>query len=139
LTTNLQNFVRANPIIIERKIPVVVVVLLATTAGEQRVREAILREFGQNIDLRVCEHIGEMLTAFYKSNKIWNTELEAERALNLLRELGSRIYRKNPLGYGDMGLLVVFPQTVPNNSLPILHSPARGSDAWYPLFPRPIN
>jgi hypothetical protein len=138
LQNNLRNFFAANPIITERNIPVIVVVLFATATGEQFLREAIIHEMGTNVDLRVCEHIEAGLQAFAESGA-WASESEAERAYSLVRTLGSRVYKKRPLGYGDLGLLLVFPQTVPNNTLPILHSPAKGSEKWDPLFPRPVN
>jgi hypothetical protein len=52
LRTNLRSFLAANPVIGERKIPVIVVVLFATAAGEQLLRAAIVGETGANIDLR---------------------------------------------------------------------------------------
>jgi hypothetical protein len=138
LRMNLQHFLAANPTIHERKMPVIVVALFATTSGEQSLRKAIIAEMGSNIDLRVCEHIEPSLRALGEGGA-WASETEAEHANGLVRTLGARVYKKHALGYGDLGLLLVFPQTVPNNNLPILHSHARGSDRWDPLFPRPVN
>jgi hypothetical protein len=138
MRNNLRGFLAQNPVITERGIPVIVVVLFATVEGEQHLREIIIREMGTNIDLRVCEYIETGLKAFGNSGA-WASESEAERAHSLVRGLGQRVYKKRPLGYGDLGLLLVFPQTVPNNALPILHSEAKGSGRWDPLFPRPIN
>jgi hypothetical protein len=138
LRTNLRSFLADNPLISERKIPVIVVVLFATAIGETVLREAMIAEMGSNIDLRVCEHIDKTLEAF-GDHVGWVSEAEAESAQGLIRALGARIYKNHPLGYGDLGLLLVFPPTVPNNSLPILHSPAKGQDRWEPLFPRPVN
>jgi hypothetical protein len=138
LRNNLRSFLAVNPVISERAIPVIVVVLFATASGEQLLREAIVCEMGTNVDLRVCEHIDARLQAFGESGA-WVSEMEAERAYSLVRSLGTRVYKQRPLGYGDMGLLLVFPQTVPNNTLPVLHSHAKGSVRWDPLFPRPVN
>jgi hypothetical protein len=138
LQTNLRNFLAANPTISERKIPVIIVVLFATASGEQFLREAMIAEMGTNIDLRVCEHIEKTLQAF-GDHEGWASETEAEHAHSLVRALGARIYKNHPLGYGDLGLLLIFPQTAPNNSLPILHSQAKGPDRWDPLFLRPVN
>jgi hypothetical protein len=41
--------------------------------------------------------------------------------------------KKNPKGYGDSGLLVVFNHGCPNNSIPILHV---DNKKWTGLFPR---
>jgi hypothetical protein len=138
LRNNLGSFLAANPVITERNTPVIVVVLFATATGEQLVREAIICEMGTNVDLRVCERIEAGLQAFGDSGA-WASESEAERAYSLVRTLGARVYKKRPFGYGDLGLLLVFPQTVPNNTLPVLHSQAKGSERWDPLFPRPVN
>lgn len=46
---------------------------------------------------------------------------------------GKRADRKNPKGFGNCGLLVVFQHRAPNNSLPILHM---DHDHWVGLFPR---
>jgi hypothetical protein len=138
LLTNLRGFLAENPMIKERMIPVIVVVLLATATGEAVLRDAMEKEMGSNIDLRVCEHVETTLQAFGDEGA-WASLAESERANSLVRTLGTRVYRNHPLGYGDLGLLLVFPQTVPNNSLPILHSQAKGSDRWEPLFPRPVN
>jgi len=40
---------------------------------------------------------------------------------------------KNPKGYGDTGLVVVFSHTITNNSLPVL---GKSTDDWEPLFRR---
>jgi hypothetical protein len=138
LRANLRSFLAANRMISDRKLPIIVVVLFAAATGEQLLREAIVGQMGSNVDLRVCENIEARLKAFGESGT-WASESEAERAYSLIRTLGGRIYKKRPLGYGDLGLLLVFPQTVPNNSLPILHSSAKGPDRWDPLFPRPVN
>src|SRR5262249_15019266 len=104
----------------------------------QGVLEAIVREIGSNSDIRVCEHIEPGLQAFGE-NGAWSSRSEEDRAYSLVRTLGERVYKKRPLGYGELGLLLVFPRTVPNNSLPILHSRAKGAERWDPLFERPVN
>ena len=139
LQANLRSFLEANPVITEKGIPIVVVVLFATASGERYLRNVMIAEMGANVDLRVCEYIDDDLHAFGPDAGAWASETEAERARGLVMELGAKIYKKQPMGYGDLGLLLVFPQTVPNNALPILHSLGKGPDGWKPLFPRPVN
>jgi hypothetical protein len=138
LQENLRKFLAENPIIATRKIPVITIVLLATVPGEQSLRDA-MAEMCPHMDLRVCEHIDDTLFAFGKRSSIWSSDVEAEQAASLLQNLGQRIYKGSPLGFGGMGLLLVFPQTVPNNALPLLHSAAKRALPWIPLFPRPVN
>ena len=67
-------------------------------------------------------------------------ERKEEEAEALCRDIGSTIYKRSPFGFGGLGLLVVFPTTVPNNTLPMLHSASKEVDrAWKPLFPRPTK
>jgi len=114
-----------------------VISLIATETAYDRLTEAF-QGLEIDADFRACEVIGDEHRAFPDSKSGWETEDAWYRAKALCEELGTHIYPKNPLGYGDMGLLLVFPTTVPNNSLPILHSRSKpGSDKkWVPLFHR---
>lgn len=96
---------------------------------------------GIDVDFRTCEILPPEQFAFPTNATVWGSPDVEARAKALCIDLGSRIYRKNPLGYGGMGLLVVFPTTVPNNTLPILHSFSKtgSSQPWTPLFSRPVH
>jgi hypothetical protein len=124
-----------------RSIPVRAVTLVATQTGQNRILQAISRIEGVDIDFRNCEMLTKESFAFPTEGQVWSSDEEEARAKALCVDLGSKIYHKNPLGFGNMGLLVVFPTTVPNNSLPILHSYARpGSGlSWVSLFPKITN
>lgn len=118
------------------------ITLVATESAQSK----ILRKFQNlehiDVDFRSCEILPKEAFAFPEDVEVWDTNEDKERAKSLCIDIGSKIYNKRtPLGYGNMGLLVVFPTTVPNNSLPILHSYARtgSSQAWVPLFPRTVN
>jgi hypothetical protein len=122
-------------------IKVRVITLVATEEAQAR----IVRQVGEmqdiDIDFRSCEILPSSAFAFPPTASPWRSEEEAARAKALCNDLGTRIYPQNPLGYGGLGLLIVFPTTVPNNSLPILHSRSRTSShhKWEPLFPRIAN
>jgi hypothetical protein len=130
---------RNGPAILERKIPIVVVVLTAHSNGLAR----LFREVGAlaelNVDVRVCEQLSPNHVAFEQSPGIWKDETEFDQARSLVTSLGRRINGSTPLGFANQGLLVVFPKTCPNNSLPILHSDAPGQTSWRHLFRRPRN
>lgn len=114
-----------------------VISLVSTRVAYDRLTEAF-QKLDVDTDFRSCEVIGDELCAFPESKAGWGSEDDWYRAKALCEQLGTYIYPKNPLGYGDLGLLVVFPTTVPNNSLPILHSSskARSDKKWVPLFLR---
>jgi hypothetical protein len=119
-----------------------IVSLFATKDGEARVRREIKHSSSVRCDLRVCEMVGSDLQAFPDSGDdlgFWTSAEERDKAKALCVDLGARIYKKEPLGFGGKGLLLVFPNTVPNNSVPILHSDSRSNPEWKPLFERPVN
>jgi len=139
LSRNFERFFEENRNVLKRDtINVVIIALSALPAGEANVRRRLGVFDQKRIDLRVCEPLDRTHVAFGGDNVIFSDDEEFERAKSLCRDLGALIYRENPLGYGNQGLLVVFPQTVPNNSLPILHSNSK-KPGWVPLFPRLVN
>ncbi len=120
------------------KVPLSVVVLCGTSNGEAAVRALLEREM-ENADLEVCETIGEDSFAFPDGLGFWESNEEKSTAKTLARNLGARVQKRAPLGYGEQGLLVTFSRNCPNNSLPILHGTGRGETNWHPIFPRQIS
>jgi hypothetical protein len=140
LSKKVADFISAHRSVLqESNAFVAVIALLGTAKGEEAVRRRISQLGGVNVELRICEPIAPACYAFVPNCGIWTSEGEMQQAKALCVRLGSAIYGNNPLGYGDMGLLVTFPSTCPNNTLPILHSFGKGERAWSPLFPRPVN
>jgi AAA+ ATPase superfamily predicted ATPase len=142
LSKKLPAFIRENEVAV-RKLgaPLIVVSITATDIGQEKVRESMEEFDWLDFELRTCEPLTSDLFAFSKENSIWQNTDDFDRASALCRDLGVNIYRDSPLGYGDQALLVVFPETCPNNTLPIIHSPSRQNAArrWSPLFPRIVN
>lgn len=139
LADNIEKFVAENGHIVG-SIPIKIVTLTAT-ANAQATISRRLEKMNFDIEFRTCEILARELYVFPEGGGVWKSDDDAGRAKALCENLGSRIYRQAPYGFGGLGLLVVFPTTVPNNSLPILHSYAKPSSGktWTPLFPRVIN
>ena len=116
-------------------IPLSVVALCGTARGERRVRKH-LEESMSNADLEVCETLESRHFAFGETAGFWESEDERDEAKALLTQLGVRVQKQRPLGFGNQGLLLTFSRNCPNNSLPILHGYGRGEHQWDPLFPR---
>jgi hypothetical protein len=136
---NLSAFVdRHEDILRALNLPVNAMALAVTSQGEAHVREAMCKFDWLNFDLRYIDLVGPQDVAFAAEPGIWSNLEERDRAKALCEDLGACIYPHNPLGFGSHGLLLVFPQNCPNNSLPILHSPSTSSAnrLWRPLFPR---
>ena len=135
----LSAFVREHRVIL-CKTKLRVAVLVATPEGRARVSKMVEEFQDVDIEFRAAEVLSTSDRAFTPDLTEWHSTPRGEDAKALCRDLGSRIYKRRPFGYGGLGLLVVFPTTVPNNTLPILHSTSKVFDQpWKPLFPRPTN
>jgi hypothetical protein len=112
--------------------------VVATHTAEKRIRTSLQRIEGIESDFRTCEILPSENYALPEDKSGFRSEEEWERAKALCENLGSKIDRRRPLGYGGMGLLVVFPTNVPNNTIPIFRSHSRSATEvkWMPLFER---
>ena len=115
-------------------IPLSIVVYCGTKEGEEKVRSFLVDKM-RNTDLQVCETLGSDSFAFTEKLGIWETEGEKSEARMLIKNLGMRIQKKDPLGYADQGLLLTFSRNCPNNTLPIIHGKGK-SGSWKPIFER---
>ena len=138
LSHSLKTLVEQHSALVETKI--FVAVLVATPESERMILRTIGKVENVEIVFRAGEILIEQNRAFPKDISFWKSKKRMEDTEALCRDLGSKIYKRRPFGYGGQGLLVVFPTTVPNNTLPILHSSSKDpSFPWKPLFPRPVN
>ncbi len=136
LSANLKTFFAENAAYLNaRSIPVVIAVMYATTEAEERIRDTLKEVAYPAVDFIVCRHLSEKHRVLDRSD-IWADEPEKNQARQIVESVGRQIYKDNPLGYGGMALNLVFFDTCPNNSLPILHSAGKN---WKPLFPRIAN
>jgi hypothetical protein len=85
------------------------------------------------IEVHVCDHLDDRDRVFSGSSKFFDDHQQRDEALALCREVGSTLEKNHPLGYGDSQLAVVFEDTTPNNSLPVLWKKKK---SWTALFPR---
>jgi len=141
LAGNVSNFLSKNARVLQKQnVPIILVALAATPDGEAYVRTEVEKIEWADFDLGIGDLLSDQDFAF-SGNGIWKDPDELARAKALCSDICSCIYRDSPLGYGGQGLLVVFPDTCPNNSLPILHSQAHPASKrkWNPLFPRLVD
>lgn len=120
-------------------IPILAIVMISTEEGEKKILSTIKTTQFCPMELYVCEHVNPNSYAFpVKELGFWESQDERDRAKALCMRLGTGLY-KTPLGYSSQGLLLVMPDTCPNNSLPILYKTNQGTTNWRPLFPRPTS
>ncbi len=89
------------------------------------------------VDFNATHVFGEEVLALDNQSDIFENTEEIKFANEILLQLGRELTPQMPLGWGDMGSLVVFHNTVPNNTLPIFWCSGVVNDKpWKPLFPR---
>jgi hypothetical protein len=96
-----------------------------------------VREKCAGVQVVAAKMFGDDLRACAGESAIFENEDELRFARDVLLQLGRELYPDAPLGFGDLGALVAFHNSVPNNTLPIFWSNGRvGERAWKPIFPR---
>lgn len=120
------------------KVKVRVVALAATSDGQRLILGRFAKVQNLDLDFQTCQILGPESFALPPDKSGFGSEDEWERAKSLCSDLGSKIDKRRPFGFGGLGLLVVFPTNTPNNTLPILRSYSKAGlgKVWRPLFER---
>ena len=97
-----------------------------------------LREEFPDLEVNCMKCFGDEVRALSPDASIFGDDAELQFVREMVLQLGRELVRQNPLGFGDMGLLVAFSNTIPNNTLPIFWSDGSVAEKpWAPLFSRP--
>ncbi|HYX18645.1 MAG TPA: hypothetical protein VE944_30620 [Nostoc sp.] len=99
----------------------------------QELVEKKLIELSLDVKIHICDPLDESAKVFSEKSTIFSNSNERGEARVVAYEHGIKLVKNNPLGFGDCQSAVIFPDTCPNNSLPILWS---DSNNWIPLFKR---
>ena len=98
---------------------------------------AAARQSFPGVDVVAATLLGDELRACDEAADIFAEDSERRFAKEILQQLGRELSPRAPLGHGDMGALVVFHNTTPNNTLPIFwRGGVVGERPWRALFPR---
>ena len=111
---------------------VVLIVLVGFCNARSRIERFIARH-ELDADVYFCEELGNEHMAFSEQSAVFADRRELEAAKQVAESVGVKLEPRIPLGHGGSESLVVFYQSCPNNTLPILWSQ---SPRWRPLFPR---
>jgi len=97
----------------------------------------LLKNNFPKVEFFAANVFGDEVSALDRNAGIFSNEEEIKFAQDILIQLGRELTPQRPLGFGDMGALVAFHNTVPNNTLPIFWCNGKVNDKpWKPLFPR---
>jgi hypothetical protein len=98
--------------------------------------ERLQKKFSR-VNFLAINTFGDEVKALDPNAGIFENEKEINFARDMLTQIGRQLYQQYPLGRADMGALVCFANTIPNNTLPIFWSGGKANDKpWRPLFPR---
>lgn len=98
--------------------------------------EAVRKAF-PHLEVVAATVLGDELRGCEEAAEIFPDEAERRFAEDVLQQIGRELTPSAPLGFGNMGALVVFHNGAPNNTLPIFWSAGNvGERPWKPLFPR---
>ena len=97
-----------------------------------------LKEEFPDVDVAFMQCFGDEVRALSPEAGIFERDEERAFAEEMLIQVGRELVSQFPLGFGSMGLLVCFHNTIPNNTLPVFWSNGTVAEKpWEPLFPRP--
>ncbi|MDD3473369.1 MAG: AAA family ATPase [Syntrophaceae bacterium] len=130
--TGLQSIIKEATV--NRGLKVFFIVVIAYSEGWKNLEKSF-EQIGLPIETHACEILDEKAMCFGGKSSVFPDPAEREFAKKVAVTYGKQIVRKNPLGYGDLQLAVVFERGCPNNSLPILWSESV-TPKWMPLFKR---
>jgi hypothetical protein len=98
----------------------------------------IRKEIGDIVTIQASRNLDDEDRVFSKTAKIFETEDERKYSEEIFRHIGQQLIRDHPLGWGNCQSLVIFENTVPNNTLPPLWCSGTVDERpWIPLFQRP--
>jgi hypothetical protein len=107
-------------------------VMFAFPEAIRRARQAC-----PDVEVIAANLLGDDLRALDEEAELFSGDAERRFATEVLTQIGRELLPGAPLGYGDMGALVVFHNAAPNNTLPIFWSNGTVNERpWKPLFPR---
>ena len=111
-------------------------IIVIALVGFDQARDVIEKFFDQNGldgDVYFCDELGPEDRIFSEGSAVFREPNQRELAKQTAEAKGVILERRHPLGYHDSQTSVVFFQSCPNNTLPILWCENAG---WFPLFAR---
>lgn len=107
-------------------------VIAGFSESKKKIEETLLKE-GVDIQILIGDPLDESEMCFSESSRYYTSVTDRGLAKDICYEIGVKLEKQNPLGYGNLQAGIIFSKTCPNNTLPILW---KKSNDWIPLFER---
>lgn len=120
-------------VIAARNIKVVIAAVCGLESGKENI-EKMKSEVSFKFEIYTCDTLNDSDRCFADKSSFFEDASEKRKAKEIARKYGIKLQKRQPLGFDEGQLLVVFFDTCPNNSLPILWYSSEAS--WIPLFRR---
>lgn len=118
----------------KRNIKVVIATICGLESGREAIERKVESEIPFKVEIYICDTLDDSNRCFTDNSLVFDDEGERRRAKEIAQRYGVKLQKRQPLGFDGGQLLVVFKDTCPNNSLPILWCHVESS--WTPLFRR---
>jgi hypothetical protein len=124
------------PDIFKKQIKIIIGVISGFLDAKELIEKEVEKMKITNIEVIICEPLNKSDKCFSDESKIFANPDDRRNARDICWGKGHSLVPNNPLGFGDCQSIVIFPDTCPNNSLPILWAE---KEDFKPLFKRKIN
>ncbi|WP_419211119.1 AAA family ATPase [Maribacter sp. X9] len=119
-------------LLLEKEINIIIGVITGFEEAKHKIYKYV-KKTGLSIKVILLDPLNKSDKCFDNSSLIFPKQIERQKAKNICFTIGVTLEKRHPLGYSDCQSRVVFPNTCPNNSLPILW---KETGNWKPLFKR---
>ncbi len=117
---------------IERNILIIIGFITGFQEAKHKV-EAYFEKYDLKVIFKILVPLDNKDRCFSSDSLIYSKPIEREKAKSICLKFGNLLVKSNPLGYGNCQATIVFPNTCPNNTLPIFW---KENSSWKPLFKR---
>ena len=136
IINNIREINKKYPEIFKKDIHIFMAIITGFLDAKEKIEQELEKLGFKNIKIIIHEPLNENNKCFSENSKIFTNSIQKKEAEDLCWNFGNKLVSNNPLGYGNCQVAIIFPETCPNNCLPILW--AKNKD-FIPLFERTIN
>ncbi|MEV9526548.1 MULTISPECIES: phosphoribosyltransferase-like protein [Aliarcobacter] len=135
IVENIKELKHNYPEIFKKDIDIYIGIITGFLEAKENIEKELEALKISNIKIILMEPLTERDKCFSEASKIFTNPDKRREAKDLCESIGNQLLSSNPLGYGNCQATVIFPETCPNNCLPILWAK---KNSFVPIFERKI-